>query len=364
MEGFEWLIEKNFIIESFERVKYNEPVAEFYEWLGALEDDQTIVNKADRIRLCMKFFDVDYYRMQSIKDIKRVNACHDLFCYNCQHNIALKRFGKYMPILEDLSKDFDLYHVVFTVPDSEAGMLKSTIKQMYKKFVYINQYFNGSRKSSFVDFSQFGCVGIVRSLEVEFKVRKDKLWYHPHFHCVFVLKKGLNFRKVKYNCFSHSYKNDRLRSFTRFEILLQNMWYMLYNDIPFTQRNFDEITRGYSCTADKCDSNEYHEVFKYAVGGLFKWKNRDLVCRQVLDTLYHALYRRKIIQGYGILNRFKFDLSENDDEAIRSYYEYKKRLLAFEKPVKEVQTLFQVKRDINEGQIVYISRFKKTLKVK
>ena len=351
-----YLTEK-FVEDSISRTLSNYKVADFYERFGKNTGEDVFYRKANSMRLCFKFWDVDYYRIQGVKDVKRVNNCKDLFCQHCQHNLSLQRFEKYRPFLDELSKDFDLYHVVFTTKNVPGFMLLPTLNKMYTKFAYIVQYFSGARKSKFMDFSQYGYVGAVRALEVTFSKKKGRVEYHPHFHCIFIFRKGLDMKKVKYNCFSHDYKNNRLRSFSRFEILMQNFWYMLLNDIPFTQFNFVQISRGYSCTADRCGKNDYHEVFKYAIGGVFKKSNQDLLCDEVFETLYQGLYRRKILQGYGILKGFTFECDETD-QILAGYYEEIKKLLSIEKPVAEVLTTDEVRRDM-KNNVRFLSKYRR-----
>lgn len=347
--------DKDFIKQSKNRIINNRTIANYYRQKSLYENDDVLFNRAKKMELCLKYWDVDYFRFQAVKDVKRVNLCQDLFCKNCQHNLALKRFSKYSPVLEDLSKNYNLYHITFTVPNTSGIMLKSTIDKMYSKFVYINRYFNSDKKSRTFDFTQFGFVGAVRSLEITFDTKNNEISYHPHFHCIFVFKNDLDLKKINYNKFSFSNKSEDVKAFSNFEIFLQKMWYLLYNDIRFNAKNFNDLKMGYSCSADKCKVGQYHEVFKYALGGVFK-KGFELDY-DVFSYLLNALYRRKIIQGYGILNRFKFDL-ENDNEIIYEYFAFRQSLEEFEKPVREVVDLQRVEVELDNG-ISYISKFKK-----
>lgn len=353
-------LDKSSLKKSLDKVDNNGLIADFYDWLGSVTDDPVLETKAKRMRLCLRYIDSDFYRFQNVKNITRVNKCRDIFCQNCQSQLAKERFFRYVPFLDSLRSDYDLYHITFTVGNVYGEELKSAVKKMYEKFVYIVQYFDGRRKSRFMDFSQFGFAGCVRSFEITIKMHNGKPWYHPHFHCLFVLKKDLDLKKVFYNCFSHSYKSERLRSYSRLEILLQNFWYLTYNGLPFTEKNFDEISRGYSCTADKCRESDYHEVFKYAVGNMFRKVNSSLLTREVLNDIYVTLYRRKIIQGYGILKKFTFE-SEDDIKYMEEYYEEIRRLRDLEKPVAVSQTIYEVLDDMDRN-VRFISKNNKVYK--
>ena len=185
-------ITKEYFIDIADHVRQNCKIADFYEHMfldgafdpkAAKQDGFGFLNRSKAIDLCCKWWDVDYYRMQAVKDIKRVNLCRDKFCYNCQSLLALKRQNKFGPQLDSLYDDFILGHVVFTVPNipyAPAGGLKELIKKMYRKFAYLVRYLSGTKKIAGVDFAKYGYQGCLRALEVT--CGHDDT-FHPHFHC-------------------------------------------------------------------------------------------------------------------------------------------------------------------------------------
>ena len=248
MDITKYTVENEKINKGAERIKYNRAVSETYDRIFADYGEERFRTKATAVKYCFRYWDTEYYRIQAVKDIKRVNLCRDLFCPNCQHNLSQERERKYSPVLDLLRKDYGIYHAVFTVPNCSGALLKATINKMYSKFVYVNQYLQGKRKIKDVDLKFYGYVGSVRALEVSVNRSKEPAeMYHPHFHCIFLLKKGLHLDKTKLNRFSFdtSERRSAPTKFSDFEVFLQKFWYCLYNDIPATKKNVDGA-EGYS----------------------------------------------------------------------------------------------------------------------
>ena len=360
MDFTKYTVENEKINKGADRIRYNRAVSETYAQIYADHEEERFRNKATAVKYCFRYWDTEYYRIQAVKDIKRVNLCRDLFCPNCQHNLAQERERKYAPVLDLLRKDYGIFHAVFTVPNCSGFLLKTTINRMYSKFVYVNQYLQGKRKIKDVDLKYYGYVGSVRALEVSVNRAKTSAeMYHPHFHCIFLLKKGLNLDKTKLNRFSfdNSERRNAPTKFSDFEIFLQKFWYCLYNDIPTTKKNISDAD-GYSVKVEKCPAKKYHQVFKYAVGGLFKKGNVDIL--KNADDLYNldnALHKRKMIQGYGAFRKLAFDDSETEEQKEKIYQMIRSDLLKFEEPVFAVQSLKEIQEDFHKHpEIKYISK--------
>lgn len=347
-------LDRKIIRKSSNRIKDNDLIAGYYERMNAETDNPAYCTRAEAVKGCFKLWDIDYYRKQKVKDILRINLCRDKFCLNCQAMLALRRQAKYKPELDRLEKKYDIYHVVFTVPNVDGEELTGTLKHMYLKFPYVVQYFQGKRKAKGVDFSRYGFAGAVRSLEITTKREYGQAEYHPHFHCLFLLRKGLSLEKRYINNYSFSGNRSRPRKFTGLEILLQKIWYFFLNDGKLTVSALDSLTEGYSVTADKSNGN-YHEVFKYACKGAFK--DGAIYDYEVFKTLYHALYRRKIIQGYGLLNKFDFDDDIDAEEVEAIYIDIITQLRRVEGPERQHVLLKKILSDLEaETEIKYISR--------
>lgn len=347
-------LKKKTIRKNKSRIAGNEVISEYYKDFGIEQDSDTLTNRSLWVSQCYKFWDIDNYKVQRVRDVKRITLCKDKFCLNCQNNLALKREVKYKDILDLLRQHYDIYHCVFTVPNCSAQELVSTIDRMYKKFPYLIQYLQGKRKCNNVDFLDFGFRGAVRGFEVTTKRIIDGYEFHPHFHCLFVLRKGLDNKKKHTNDFSFS-NGKKTRDFSDSEILFQKAWRLLYEGERLTYDSLKSLKEGYSVTMED-SKGKYHQVFKYALKGVFK-KGAPLFSYEEFKDLYKALYRRKMIQGYGILNAFKFEEDISDAEIDTAYLEIVNMLKSVELPQAEILTLESVLKDLEDNRVVkYISR--------
>jgi len=353
-------IDKNSYLKFSKRIQLNYLISDYYMDLfekskkNGFQDD-SYLKKAEQIKNCCTMWDINYYRFQSVKDITRVNLCKNKFCMNCQSAIAQKRYKKFKPMLNDLSKFYDIYHVVLTIPNPEGANLKTSLNSMYKSYSYLNRYLLGKAKVKGINFiDMFGYVGGIRSLEITYN--QDTKTYHPHLHCLFILKKGLVFDKTIINDFSYNCKTDTVKKFSSQEILFQKIWYLLNNKIRVNQKNINSLDLGYSVIINEIQDEDYGEVFKYALKNNFK--NGVFLTPESFELFEDVLHRRRIIQGYGLLLDYEFDNLELSDEDINLYYlNVVAELTEIEKPSKIYEPLntmlFNIQTDNN---ITYISR--------
>ncbi len=356
------------------RTKRNGTLAEFYEQLAEdieerrlswLYRSEALREVADRMRKCCRYFDIEHYCFQSVKDILRTNACKNRFCDNCQNALAIQRERKFAPVLDDLMKLYDVYHIVFTIPNVYAEELKPSVDKMYKQFAYINRLFSGDAKIKGIGFYKYGYVGAVRALEIT----KNRIegTFHPHFHCLFVLRKGLKLNKGKKHVNRFSFNNPDIkkshhkkvygepeRYFSDFEILLQKIWRLRYDGIKLTEKNINSIKEGYSVICENA-SGKYKEVFKYATKGIFKEGDENaLGGYHDFLPLFQTLHGRRLIQGYKLLNGFDFeDLNQNVDE---KYMEIRATLQELEKPIKVFEFRNEIEEELVKKRYTYISR--------
>lgn len=364
------------LIDLYRKVKNNNVIAEHYVTLSnefehnkQLRED--FLSKSSRILNCIKYWKIHDYEKQLTKDVQTVSYCHDKFCTNCQNKLSLKRFNVYTPILNDKEKDFDIYHVVFTIKNPKFGELKPALDKMYKKFGYIAGYLNGSRKVTGLDLNKYGFGGGIKSLEITINNKKE---FHPHFHCLLLFKKNLLFDKTIRNGFSTSKANGK-RLFSEFEILLQRIWYLVYNEIEVNQFNLDNINLvkkyigdyedeskincdGYSVIMDKISNVEdknFKEVFKYTLKSDFKQIANNY---EIFKELFFALKGRQTLQTYGDIKEFTDkELNEIiDKETDKEYTNTLLELSNVESCKKNYYTVKQVKNDASTGKYTFISR--------
>lgn len=357
------------------RVHYNQFIGEFYERFAEenqmpirVQDDKVIygndpnfIRRGKRIKECCRDWTFDFFKKSGYKNLIRVNRCTDRFCLNCQAMAANQRFMQYSPILDSFTKDYDLYHIVLTVPNVDAERLADTVTLMLDRFSYMIRYFDGRKNVRNVDFSKYGYVGAVRSLEIT--VSKKNGSYHPHLHCIFVLKKNLDMPKIYWNSFSDD-KTGRTESrlFSEFELLIQRIWCLLILRKEVTKRNIENIGAicdypdGFSCMAD-LSNGAYHEIFKYAIKGSFK--NETLFKYEAFKTLYSALFNRKVYQTYGCLQMYDFndyDESLGMDAKDAAFELFLAGLLKEELPERIEEILATILKHTFDGTYKYISK--------
>lgn len=341
-----------------EKIAKNYQIAEFYENIATEKGSETYRLKAQSVDACCKFWDTDYYRLQSVKDIKRVNLCKDKFCYNCQSMLAIRRQMKFSPQLEKERQNYLVAHVIVTVPNVKGDDLAKVIDSMYKKFPYMLRYLKGQKKVKGVNFLKYGYEGGIRSLEVTYnKATKE---FHPHFHCMLLFRPDLDLKRTKTNKFSYDKGVSGVqRKFAEVEILLQKVWYLLFNGITVTLKAIEDLKAGYDIQV--LDSQGYfHECFKYACKGAFE--DNSIYNEQVFRVLEKALKNRRIIQGYGRLHNFN-DLDGEILEADlqEAYEQIIAELKAIENPIFYCESLEQVIESTRTCKYISKSNLKKLL---
>lgn len=313
-------------------------IVDFYKKL----EEETGADKyqiyGERLKGCYDNIFTNKHEELRLLDIQKIFLCKNKFCQNCQKILQAQRLDKMFNVVRKTSQSHDLYHVVFTVPNVPDYKLKPTLTLMFNSFKRMVGYFTGHHNIKGLDFSLYGYSACFRSLEITYNnERKD---YHPHFHCIFALKKGLDFKKDIINKYSYSTnkalgKRQLVRKFTSFEILLQKLWRQLYdgenakayNKIKRTKKITKamiyamSIDDGYSVVADHItEEDDYvtlYEVFKYA----FKLQSEEFsnMTYENFCTLLFALQNKRQIQSYGAWYNIQFD-DKIDTDTIEALY--------------------------------------------
>ena len=360
------MMAEDLYFEDLPDVVLNSPYFKEDFWMRRRED---LHERAKRVSLCSTFFSGSYFPLQGVKDIERINLCHDRFCDNCQNTMAVQRSDKYTPVLLKLSQDYDIYHVVLTVPNVPLSSLVHAVDKIFKSYKRLCIFLSGRKFVTSIDYLSFGYLGSIRALEIT--KNKETNLFHPHLHCIFVCRKGSKLASKRVHVNRYSFKkynshiprgniasNDPQRFFNDFEILLQKTWRLLYDGVELNKKNLDSLPLGYSCMIDSA-KGRYKEVFKYATKGLLS-SDPD---KDPMDSysdfvlLFMTLYRRRLIQGYGSLYRLKFDeeVSLSSDELYEQVIEYLKILDP--DPIPFIEDREQLAAQMIHGlDITYISR--------
>ena len=350
-------IDKEHLGKVQQHLQYNELIGSYYDRFIQEQISDTMINRLDnkleRLQMCNRFWQIDRYDKQKVKDFIKTNLCRDKFCNNCKKVKQAERMAKFMPEINKY-RGFNMSQLVLTVPNCTGDDLHKTIKTMFKAFARLIEYFKGKEKIKGLDFSWLGYKGAVRSLEVTYK-KND---YHPHLH-VLLIHEGENGDKEHVNCYSYNkFKKDEIRKFSEFEILVQKIWYLLNNQEKVTQKAINSLEVGYSCMMDQFHDDDFLELFKYMTkaDGL---EDGKIMSYQNFKDLYHGLNSVRQIQGYGCLFRLKDeDLSELAEER---YDEIINELKKEEEPVTASETVQALLQD-NEYLLISRKKIYKYLK--
>lgn len=343
-------VEKSHLRKVQKNLQYNELIGNFYEKMMKEPDNLMISDrlerKLERLQECNSIWNVDRYDKQKVKDFIKTNLCRDKFCNNCKKVKQAERMARFMPEIEKY-KHYNMSQMVLTVPNVSGEELHLTIKKMFKSFAWLIDYLKLKRKIKGLDFSTFGYKGAIRSLEVTYS--HD---YHPHLH-VLLIHEGVDGNKHNVNKFSYDkYRKKELRLFSDFEILLQKMWYLIFNGVRLTKFAIDSLDHGYSVMLDKFNENDFLELFKYMTksDGM---ENGSIMSYQNFKHLYWGLHNVRQIQGYGCL----FGIKDEDisDLAEQEYEKIIEELKKEENPVNVSETVQDL---IKDDKYILISRKK------
>lgn len=333
-----FIVDTDYLLDVHNNTKYNEVIVDYFKkYSEEVEQHRkdTFGNIIKSIDCCNKFFEIDKYSFNMIKDFKRTNLCKNKFCNNCKKVKQASRMSRYIPEIEQY-KD-KIYHVTFTVPNCKGKDLKKTLKKMIASFSKLTRFINGTVKSSVYNFKLLGYLGCIRSLEITFTGDN----YHPHFHCCFAFD-NLDLNKIHENCYSYDkFRKKDKKLFSDFEIVIQKMWYMLINDIRLTKENFDLTEVGYSCNCDKFKEGDYAELFKYMTKETDEKNN--VLTYDNFKILYESTYALKQIQGYGCF--YKINDENLDEEVEKEYVKMQLFLQSFETPINVLERPIDLMQD-------------------
>lgn len=334
------MVQPEYIVKLLKNRKYNHIITTYYEQLKNEPDFNNFINidnKVDTIHDCNRFWLLDVYERNKVKDFIKTNFCKDKFCSTCKKAKQANRTYKFVPELEKYEDN--LYHLVLTVPDVFGEDLKKTLSKMFISFQKLIRYLSLRAKLKDVDID-YKFKGAIRSLEITFN-NKTEL-YHPHLHCAVVFEDNPVEKKENINKFSFSNRTDKITKFSDFEILVQKIWYLINNNITVNKSNIDSCNKDqmYSCLINKFGIGDYAEMFKYMIKEVDE--EHKVLSYDVFKTLVYVLHRARQIQGYGCFYGIKF----NDDEVDEEDKELIHKLLQLdEKPIRRAEKLSDLFQD-------------------
>ena len=149
-----------------------------------------------------------------------------------------------------------------------------------------------------------------------------------------------------------SNKNQEFNYNSNLDIQIMKLWYMTYNKIRLSEKKYNELSNDwfdlFMCDFREMNEKGIYEVLKYT------FKDSDVKSYKVFKVFVDSLERKRIRQGYGILQGLKCeDVEEGEKLMLDDFLEKDKKENPEQVTVPGIDTLI---KDYHEYR--KISRFK------
>lgn len=391
---------------------YNEELAAYYRRLFEETGKDSYFRRNYAIGGCGQTLLFDFHHKKSIADLIRMELCHDRFCPNCMKLKQATRLQRFMPPILALTDDKAVFHIVLTAPNILGPYLRTYITIFFEACARLVRFLNGTDKIRGLDLSPLGFAAALRNTEITYgwntsalrSSAKRKLSprtdYHLHLHMIVAFNKNLYLPKIHRNKFSYDYSSGKRvykRSFSDLEIFLQKLWRLLVDQITARIYKFgpsfaepipkssplyrvfgnDSVLRagkgrknnavtldairamgpndGYSVIMDPVTNAHFVQAFKYAFK--VESENRVFMDYNQFSVLEHALYGRKLIQGYGAW--FNLHGEDEIEEGFDEFFDvFKAYLWQVDRPESVNLTPDETLAKMREGEYTFITRSK------
>lgn len=307
----------------FARKEINENYQLKYYWLSKVLEKEGLTaysekmnRRGENLLNCMDVWWWNAYRTNKVLDLQKVNRCKNTrFCPNCRTFELSKFFHHFGKIYSKHIRDrYNPFLLTLTIPNVKGEELSETITKLYDSF---NRFFKalnqeiGQGKKGYKDrLMTFD--GGLRVLEITYNSENNT--FHPHLHCLMLSEEYDKELFDKKYCGEYSYKRESYNMYSELDLHLQKIWYMCYNKIRLTKKNYDNLTEKYLVDIKEIDEGGIYEVIKYT------FKDTDVQSNYVFKTLVMALENRRIRQGFGVLKGLKCeDIEDGEMQNIEDY---------------------------------------------
>lgn len=313
---------------NFKKLNYNVKYSRWYWSMAERYNSSKYKKRSDRINDCLNLWHWDKYEKNELLDLQKVNRCmNNRFCPNCKLLDISKFIHKFRNVYEEYSdKGYKFYMLTLTVPNCSAENLRTTIDKLNKSFRTFTEKFTYdlSNRKSYQD--RYFCIdGGIKVLEINFSEKRfniDKNGFHPHFHCVVMIKDSIDNELLEKNikC-GYSTKRESIDYKSTIDFHIGKLWSMIWYGDKLTKENIDNtiyhpLEVYYDEENDKkclqvdfkeLDESGIYEVFKYT------FKDTDIKNYFVFSNLVQALENKRIRQGFGLLHNMKCeDIEEGE----------------------------------------------------
>lgn len=282
---------------------------EHSEILGAVYSALDMDSRSRRVLDCGSF--LEFKVTEENAKLHHANFCRDRLCPMCNWRRSLKIFAQVSKVMDFLQAEgYQFLFLTLTVRNCLSDDLPQTVQALYDGWRYL--YHKNKAFRSVI-------VGTFRSLEVKRKLdvpKSDPWWgtYHPHLHCILV---------VKPSYFKKGY-------------ISQKQWTKLWRDA--VGLDYDPIVHIEKCYLKDANGNKQTEgidiakavaeATKYAVKGSDYLDENDIdFSAETVQHLLDALTGRRLCGWTGCFQTVRKalelddcengDLVHTDDDTIR-----------------------------------------------
>lgn len=300
------------------RKKYNIKYSKYFYKLYLEYNNKSFISRSNEISNCLNYWEWDLYKKNKIMDLQKVNRCKSRFCPNCKQLDISKFIHKFRSIIEDYQKDYYFYFLTLTIPSVSENDLEITLSKLNKAFAKFKELYcypkitvSGKKSKKAFQDRLIDISGGIRVLEITYNKING---YHPHYHIFIMTKEQIpeNIMKKKHIArYSTNRKKIDLKSDLEKQIskVWAEVWYNTkikdseYNlsDVYFDKDNGYKVLE---VDLREFDERGIYETIKYT------FKDSEIMNFYVFETLYFALYGKRIRQGFGILYNLKIDDTE------------------------------------------------------
>lgn len=261
----------------------NQYISDYYYQAG-------FIDKAGLVRDCASFLSFSLTSESELK-LFAANFCRDRFCLVCSYRKRLKWLSRFQQIQSQLKGKWLL--ITFTFKNCKPNKLAQTISNYQKSF---------SRLLDKSDCASIPSIqGAIKSLEITRNIFPDGSFeFHPHIHCLWLMPENYNKKS------SDWIDVDELRLLWR---RINNLDYNPIVRIDYVGNNSKKIYYAVrECVKYLGKPCSFTDEVSQASEHFYPGINA-----KILEYLYDACYRRRLIETYGNLRKSLGNLEKEKD---------------------------------------------------
>jgi plasmid rolling circle replication initiator protein Rep len=329
-----------------DKQKYNKVVSGYFYKLYIETKIFKYRRLSDSIRDCLNYMLWDKYDKSLVMDLKKVNRCKNRFCPNCRKLDLCRALHNLEPKFKKLIDDgYYPYLLTLTVPNCSEDELRVTLDKMQKAFKKFYNWFSRVDDDKFRFTRRFlRFEAAIKCIEVNYSKKRGD--YHPHYHILIFSKFYNEYDFWKQYVGEWSNNRQSFNMYSEMDLQIRKLWEIAYDNKRLNDYDKLEGMNCYKADIREMDASGIYEVMKYC------FKDSDIENYYVFETIYNALYGRRIRQGHGLLYNIKLEEeSDGKKQSIEDYINEGEQ--SSELTTRDLNSLYSI-----YGNYIKISRFR------